>query len=115
MGKIIGQNQQRHRSTEFRNFLDSIEKKVPEELDVHLILNNYAPTNEADPGLAGQTAPLPRALHVHLGLMAQSGRTLVRTAHRTPTPPQRPPLPPRNSKLPSTTSSNSTTATQSVE
>ena len=39
-GKIIGQNQQRHRSTEFRNFLDTIEKKVPEELDVHLILDN---------------------------------------------------------------------------
>jgi transposase len=40
-GKIIGQNQQRHRSTEFRNFLDTIEKKAPEELDVHLILDNY--------------------------------------------------------------------------
>jgi transposase len=40
-GKSIGQNQQRHRSTEFRNFLDTIEKNVPEELDVHLILDNY--------------------------------------------------------------------------
>jgi transposase len=40
-GKIIGQNQQRHRSTEFRNFLDTIERHVPEELDVHLILDNY--------------------------------------------------------------------------
>jgi transposase len=27
--------------TEFRNFLDTIEKRVPEELDVHLILDNY--------------------------------------------------------------------------
>ena len=40
-GKIIGQNQQRHRSVEFRNFLDTIEKNVPEKLDVHLILDNY--------------------------------------------------------------------------
>src|ERR1035438_379131 len=40
-GKIIGQNQQRHRSEEFRNFLDTIEKNVPEELDVHLIMDNY--------------------------------------------------------------------------
>jgi transposase len=40
-GKIIGQTQQRHRSGEFRNFLDTIEKNVPEELDVHLILDNY--------------------------------------------------------------------------
>src|SRR3989442_7595842 len=40
-GKIIGQTQQRHRSGEFRNFLDTIEKNAPEELDVHLILDNY--------------------------------------------------------------------------
>jgi transposase len=40
-GKIIGQTQQRHRSAEFRNFLDTIEKNVPTDLDVHLILDNY--------------------------------------------------------------------------
>jgi transposase len=40
-GKVIGQNQQRHRSEEFRNFLDTIEKNVPEELDIHLIMDNY--------------------------------------------------------------------------
>lgn len=40
-GRIIGQNQQRHRSEEFRNFLDTIERNVPEELDVHLIMDNY--------------------------------------------------------------------------
>jgi transposase len=40
-GKIIGQNQQRHRSEEFRNFLDTLEKNVPEELDIHLIMDNY--------------------------------------------------------------------------
>jgi hypothetical protein len=39
--KIIGQTQQRHRSGEFRNFLDTIEKNVPAELDVHLIPDNY--------------------------------------------------------------------------
>ena len=40
-GKVIGQNQQRHRSEEFRNFLDTIENNVPEELDIHLIMDNY--------------------------------------------------------------------------
>ena len=40
-GRVIGQTQQRHRSSEFRNFLDTIEKNVPAELDVHLILDNY--------------------------------------------------------------------------
>jgi transposase len=40
-GKVIGQTQQRHRSEEFRNFLDTIEANVPANLDVHLILDNY--------------------------------------------------------------------------
>jgi transposase len=39
-GKIIGQTHRRHRSTEFRAFLDTIEENVPAELDVHLILDN---------------------------------------------------------------------------
>jgi transposase len=40
-GALIGQTQRRHRSVEFRNFLDTIEANVPPELDIHLILNNY--------------------------------------------------------------------------
>ena len=40
-GELIGQTQRRHRSVEFRNFLDTIEENVPPELDVHLILDNY--------------------------------------------------------------------------
>jgi transposase len=40
-GRIIGQTRQRHRSVEFRCFLDTIENNVPPELDVHLILDNY--------------------------------------------------------------------------
>jgi len=40
-GALIGQTQRRHRSVEFRNFLDTIERNVPSELDIHLILDNY--------------------------------------------------------------------------
>lgn len=40
-GELIGQMQRRHRSVEFRTFLDTIEKNVPPNLDVHLILDNY--------------------------------------------------------------------------
>jgi transposase len=40
-GELIGQTQRRHRSQEFRNFLNTIEQNVPPELDVHLILDNY--------------------------------------------------------------------------
>jgi len=41
-GKVIGQMHRRHRSAEFRRFLDTIEDNVPPELDVHLIMDNYA-------------------------------------------------------------------------
>lgn len=40
-GEIIGQCQQRHRSVEFRKFLNTINRAVPGEFDVHLILDNY--------------------------------------------------------------------------
>src|SRR3981081_4497187 len=41
-GKVIGELHRRHRSTEFRNFLDRIDKEVPGALDVHLVLDNYS-------------------------------------------------------------------------
>lgn len=40
-GALIGQTQARHRSVEFRKFLDTIDGNVPGEMDVHLILDNY--------------------------------------------------------------------------
>jgi len=40
--RVIGQLHRRHRSVEFRKFLDKIESQVPAELDVHLIVDNYA-------------------------------------------------------------------------
>jgi len=39
--RVIGECYRRHRSVEFRNFLDVIDKNVPPDLDVHLILDNY--------------------------------------------------------------------------
>jgi transposase len=39
--RVISQFRQRHRSVEFRQFLDVIEAQVPADLDVHLILDNY--------------------------------------------------------------------------
>ena len=31
-----------HRATEFRKFLDEIEAAVPDDLEVHLVMDNYA-------------------------------------------------------------------------
>lgn len=39
--QVIGQLHRRHRSAEFRRFLDRIEAQVPAELDVHIIADNY--------------------------------------------------------------------------
>jgi transposase len=39
--RVIGQLHRRHRSHEFRRFLDAIEANVPAELDVHIVLDNY--------------------------------------------------------------------------
>jgi transposase len=40
-GKVIGECHRRHRSIEFRKFLDTMDAAVPQNLDVHLILDNY--------------------------------------------------------------------------
>ena len=41
-GKVIGECYPRHRADEFRRFLNTIDRAVPDDLDVHLILDNYA-------------------------------------------------------------------------
>jgi transposase len=40
-GKVIGECHRRHRSVEFRRFLDTVDAATPAELDVHLVLDNY--------------------------------------------------------------------------
>ena len=62
-GKVIGKCYPRHRSVEFRKFLDEIEAAVPRDLDVHLIIDNYA-THKA-PMIRNWLAKRPR-WHVHL-------------------------------------------------
>ena len=41
-GKVIGSLHKRHRSIEFVKFLDQIDAAVPQDLDVHLVLDNYS-------------------------------------------------------------------------
>jgi len=40
-GTVIGEFHQRHRTTEFRSFLETIDAAVPAKLELHLILDNY--------------------------------------------------------------------------
>ena len=41
-GKVITELSARHRAVEFRRFLDLIDTQVPDDLDVHLVLDNVS-------------------------------------------------------------------------
>ena len=55
-GQVIADMTPRHRAEEFRSFLNLIEPRVPADLDVHLVLDNYA---------THKTPPIQRWLRRH--------------------------------------------------
>ena len=59
---MIGQMHRRHRSIEFRKFLDCIDASVPADRDVHLIMDNYG--THKTPLIRAWFAKRPR-FHVH--------------------------------------------------
>jgi len=40
-GTVIGKCMPRHRTQEFRKFLDEIERNMPADLDIHIVMDNY--------------------------------------------------------------------------
>jgi putative transposase len=61
-GEVLTQCKPRHRHQEFLGFLRQIEKSVPEDLDVHLIVDNYCTHKHAK--VRGWLAQRPR-FHIH--------------------------------------------------
>lgn len=61
-GEVIGRCFQRHRATEFLKFLRTVEARVPADLDVHLVMDNYA--THKTPAIRKWFARHPR-WHVH--------------------------------------------------
>ena len=59
---VITQFHQRHRSAQFREFLDLIDAQVPRALDVHIIMDNYS--THKTPLIRNWFAKRPR-FHVH--------------------------------------------------
>jgi transposase len=47
-GKVIGACQQRHRSREFVKFLNHLEKQLPVDQEIHLIMDNYCTHKSAE-------------------------------------------------------------------
>ncbi len=60
-GEVIGQCFARHRSREVLKFLRTLETQVPDELDIHLMMDNYAThkTSAVQPWLDGTPAGMP--------------------------------------------------------
>jgi transposase len=61
-GTVISELHRKHRATEFRKFLTTIDKTVPAELDIHLICDNYG--THKTPAIRAWLAKHPR-FHLH--------------------------------------------------
>jgi transposase len=73
-GTVIGECHPRHRAREFRKFLDTIDRNVPPDIAVHLILDNYG-THKA-PLVRRWLARRPR-YHLHFIPTSASWLNLV--------------------------------------
>src|SRR6476646_7401850 len=61
-GKVITSLHRRHRTVEFRKFLNKIDQEVPDHLDVHLVCDNYG--THKTPAIKTWLAAHPR-FHLH--------------------------------------------------
>src|SRR6058998_1938530 len=73
-GKVIGQCQSRHRHQEFLKFLRRVDRETPPELDLHLIVDNYA--THKHPAVQRWLRRHPR-LHLHFTPTSSSWLNLV--------------------------------------
>ncbi|QCX77881.1 Integrase core domain protein [Streptomyces sp. YIM 121038] len=73
-GKVIGSLHRRHRAAEFKKFLTKLDKEVPQGLDVHLILDNYA--THKTPDIKKWLLAHPR-FHLHFTPTSASWLNLV--------------------------------------
>ncbi|MFJ6890039.1 transposase [Streptomyces californicus] len=73
-GKVIVSPHRRHRSVEFKKFLARLDREVPADLQVHLILDNYA--TRRTPGIKRWLLGHPR-FHRHFTPTSASWQNLV--------------------------------------
>ncbi|SRR6266511_2892323 len=73
-GKVISQMTARHRAIEFKRFLATVDKQVPAELDVHVILDNSS--THKTPAIHRWLAAHPR-VHLHFTPTYSSWLNLV--------------------------------------
>ena len=61
-GQVVGETHRRHRSREFRRFLDRLDATIPPTLDVHVVMDNYG--THKTPMIRAWFAKRPR-FHAH--------------------------------------------------
>ena len=94
-GKVIGRLHSRHRAVEFKRFLATLEREVPAELDVHVVLDNSS--THKTPAIQRWLAAHPRfVLHFTPTsfVVAEPRRALVLRAHQQAAQTRRAPLRP---------------------
>jgi transposase len=74
-GSVIAQSYRRHRHQEFLRFLKVIDAAVPEDLDLHLVLDNYA--THKTPAIDQWLLKHPR-FHLHFTPTSSSWLNLVK-------------------------------------
>jgi hypothetical protein len=82
-GKVIGDCMPRHRHHEFIRFLNKIDAETPSNLDLHLIVDNYA--THKHPRVKSWLRRHPRfhiPLHPDVEFLVESGRALVSRDYR---------------------------------
>jgi len=89
-GSVIGKCYARHRAVEFKRFLNEIERNVPDDHDIHIIMDNYA--THKTPAIRAWFARRPR-WHVHFTPTGASWLNMVErffaADHRATDPPRR--------------------------
>jgi transposase len=73
-GKVIGRLHARHRAIEFKQFLQTLDREVPDQLDVHLVLDNSS--THKTPAIQKWLAAHPRFV-VHFTPTSSSWLNLV--------------------------------------
>jgi transposase len=74
VGKLIARTEQRHTHVEWLRFLKQIDRETPKDLDLHLIVDNYATHKHAK--VKAWLVKHPR-LHVHFTPTSSSWLNLV--------------------------------------
>ncbi len=77
-GDVLTSCKSRHRHQEFLSFLREIDRKVPAQIHVHLVLDNYATQACESEGMVSAATAVPGALHADVRIVAKSGGDLVR-------------------------------------